>query len=233
MTFQPYQKLRVCLLRGVYSKKEYTLMVRIKICGVTRIEDVHAVVEGGVHAVGFVFEPSSPRYVGGCDNLLLLLESLPPFVTRVAVFGNLVDVGEAVWQRVDAVQFVQEAEPVRLPSHLRRIRAVRLRCEEDVAHALQLQAEADALLVDSYHPEKMGGTGERADWGLARQLREEAVKPLILAGGLTADNVREAIAQVMPYAVDVSSGVESAPGKKDHQKIKEFIANVRQFADSP
>lgn len=108
-----------------------------------------------------------------------------------------------------------------------------MRDEEDVAHALRLQAEADALLVDAHHPEKMGGTGERADWGLAHQLREQAIKPLILAGGLTADNVREAIAQVMPYAVDVSSGVESAPGKKDYQKIKEFIANVRQFADSP
>ena len=208
-------------------------MVRIKICGVTRIEDVHAVVESGAHAVGFVFEPSSPRFVGRRDDLLLLLESVPPFVARVAVFGKLVDVGESVWQRVDAVQFVQEAEPVHLPLHLRRIRAVRLRCGEDVAHALRLQAEADALLVDSYHPEKMGGTGERADWGLARQLREEAIKPLILAGGLTPDNVREAIAQVMPYAVDVSSGVESAPGKKDQQKIKEFIKNVRQFADSP
>jgi len=208
-------------------------VVRIKICGITRIEDIHAVVEGGAHAVGFVFEPSSPRYVGRCDNLFLLLESVPPFVTRVAVFGKLVDAGDAVWQRVDAVQFVHEAEPVRLPLHLRRIRAVRLRDEEDVAHALRLQAEADALLVDAHHPEKMGGTGERADWGLAHQLREQAIKPLILAGGLTADNVREAIAQVMPYAVDVSSGVESAPGKKDYQKIKEFIANVRQFADSP
>lgn len=205
-------------------------MVRVKICGITRVEDLQAVAESGADAVGFVFEPSSPRYVGGCDDLFLLLESTPPFLTRVAVFGELYDVGEAVWSRVDAVQFVQEGEPVHLPVHLRRIRAMRLRSEEDVRCALRLQEEADALLVDAYHPSKMGGTGERADWRLARCLREEATRPLILAGGLNPDNVQEAIRQVHPYAVDVSSGVESAPGRKDHQKIKEFVANVRQFA---
>lgn len=208
-------------------------MVRVKICGITRVEDIQVAAEGGAHAVGFVFEPSSPRYVGAREDLLLLLESTPPFVTRVAVFGELYDVGDAVWDRVDAVQFVGEAEPVRLPLHLRRIRAVRLRSEEDVVRAQQWQSEADALLVDAYHPDKMGGTGERADWSLARRLREEAILPLVLAGGLTPDNVQEAIRQVMPYAVDVSSGVESAPGKKDHQKIKEFIANVRHFTHSP
>ncbi len=211
------------LRRGVY------VVVRVKICGITRMEDLQAVAESGADAVGFVFEPSSPRYVGGCDDLLLLLEGTPPFLTRVAVFGELYDVGEAIWSRVDAVQFVQGAEPVHLPLHLRRIRAIRLRSEEDMARARQLSAEADALLVDAYHPHKMGGTGEQADWRLARLIREEAKVPLILAGGLNAENVQEAIRQVMPYAVDVSSGVESAPGRKDHQKIKEFVANVRQF----
>lgn len=205
-------------------------MVRVKICGITRMEDLQAVAESGADAVGFVFEPSSPRYVGGCDDLLLLLESTSPFLTRVAVFGKLYDVGEAVWSRVDAVQFVHEEELVHLPLHLRRIRAIRLRSEEDMARARQLSAEADALLVDAYHPHKMGGTGEQADWRLARLIREETKVPLILAGGLNAQNVREAIRQVMPYAVDVSSGVEIAPGRKDHQKIKEFVANVRQFA---
>ena len=206
-------------------------MVRVKICGITRMEDLQAVAESGADAAGFVFEPSSPRYVGGRDDLLYLLESTPPFLTRVAVFGDLYDVGEAVWSRVDAVQFVKDEEPVRLPLHLRRIRAIRLRSAEDVSHARRLSADSDALLVDAYHPHQMGGTGELADWRLARMIREEAKVPLILAGGLNPENVGEAIRQVHPYAVDVSSGVESAPGKKDHQKIKEFVANARQLTD--
>lgn len=206
-------------------------MVRVKICGITRSEDLQVAVEGGAHAVGFVFEPSSPRYVGGRIDLLEMLRSVPPFVVRVAVFGTLRELPEEVWQSVDAVQFIPVDERPSLPLHLRRILTVRLRSEEDIPRALSLQGEADALLVDAYHPDKPGGTGKRADWKLARLLRERAQKPTILAGGLNPDNVQEAIRQVMPYAVDVSSGVENAPGKKDHHKIKEFIANVRRFAN--
>jgi phosphoribosylanthranilate isomerase len=205
-------------------------MIRVKICGITSLDDMQAAVRYGAHAVGFVFEPSSPRYVGGREHLLDVLRSVPPFAARVAVFGNLRDLPDEVWRSVDGVQFVPGDEHLPLPLHLRRIFTVRLRSEEDIRYALKLQEEADALLVDAYHPDKPGGTGERADWRLARLLREEARKPVILAGGLNCDNVQEAIRQVMPYAVDVSSGVESAPGKKDHQKVKEFIANVRQFA---
>ncbi|MEJ5251631.1 MAG: phosphoribosylanthranilate isomerase [Armatimonadota bacterium] len=205
-------------------------MVRVKICGLTCEEDVHAAAGYGAHAVGFVFEPSSPRYIGDRADVLELLRSVPPFVVRVAVFGSLRDLPADLWREVDAVQFVS-GKAIALPLHLRRIRAVRLRTEEDVRHALRLQDEADALLVDAYHPQKMGGTGETANWRLARLLRDEATKPVILAGGLTPDNVCDAIAQVQPFAVDVSSGVESAPGKKDHLKVKEFIANVRRFAD--
>lgn len=205
-------------------------MVRVKICGLTCEEDIHVAVRYGAHAIGFVFEPSSSRYIGDRADVLDLLRSVPPFVVRVAVFGSLRDLPAELWQEFAAVQFVS-GEGVTLPLHLRRIRAVRLRREEDVPHALRLQDEADALLVDAYHPQKMGGTGETANWRLARLLRDEAIKPVILAGGLTPDNVCDAIAQVQPFAVDVSSGVESAPGKKDHLKVKEFIANVRRFTD--
>ncbi|GBC96740.1 N-(5'-phosphoribosyl)anthranilate isomerase [bacterium HR16] len=206
-------------------------MVRVKICGITRSEDLQVAVASGAHAVGFVFEPSSPRYVGDRLDLLDMLRSIPPFVVRVAVFGQLRELPEAVWQSVDAIQFIPAGERPSLPLRLRRILTVRLRSEEDIPRALILQGEADALLVDAYHPDKPGGTGEQADWRLARLLREQAQKPIILAGGLNPDNVQEAIRQVMPHAVDVSSGVESAPGKKDHHKIKEFIANVRRFAN--
>jgi len=206
-------------------------MVRVKICGLTCVEDVHAAVGYGANAVGFVFEPGSPRYVGDRADVRALLQSVPPFVVRVAVFGNLRHLPAEWWREVEAVQFVGGESEVALPLHLRRIRAVRLRSEKDVRQALRLQEEADALLVDTYHPQKMGGTGETANWRLARLLREEASKPLILAGGLTPDNVVEAIAQVQPFAVDVSSGVERAPGKKDHLKIKEFLTNVRRFAN--
>ncbi|MCS6831218.1 MAG: phosphoribosylanthranilate isomerase [bacterium] len=203
-------------------------MIRVKICGITNLDDLKAAIHYGAYAVGFVFEPSSPRYVGDCADLLDLLRSVPPLVARVAVYAQLPRDDEHIWQEVDAVQYVQVGETVHLPSRVQRILSVRLRTEEDVKAALALQPEVDALLVDAYHPHRMGGTGERADWRLARLLREEAQKPLILAGGLTPENVREAIRQVAPYAVDVSSGVESAPGKKDHEKIKEFIANVQQ-----
>ncbi|MGQ9487458.1 MAG: phosphoribosylanthranilate isomerase [Armatimonadota bacterium] len=206
-------------------------MVRVKICGLTCEEDVHAAVGYGAHAVGFVFEPGSSRYVGDRAELIALLRSVPPFVVRVAVFGSLRDLPAHLWEEVDAVQFVSGEGDVVLPLHLRRILAVRLRSEQDVWQALHRQKEVDALLVDAYHPQKMGGTGEIANWRLARLLREEATKPIILAGGLTSENVCEAIAQVQPFAVDVSSGVESAPGKKDHFKMKEFIANVQRFAD--
>lgn len=206
-------------------------MVRVKICGITNIEDLRAAVRCGAHAVGFVFEPSSPRYVGDHADLLDMLRAVPPFVTRVAVYAQLPRDDEHIWQEVDAVQYVQVRETVHLPSRVQRIQAVRLRTEEDVEEALALQPEVDALLVDAFHPRKMGGTGQKADWNLARLLREEAEVPVILAGGLTPDNVQEAIQQVAPYAVDVSSGVESAPGKKDHRKIEEFIANVQRLAD--
>lgn len=206
-------------------------MIRVKICGITNTDDLQAAVRYGAHAVGFVLEPSSPRYVGDCGDLLDLLRSVPPYVARVAVYAQLPEDDEHIWEEVDAVQYVQVSGTVHLPARVQRVQAVRLRTEEDVKSALALQSEVDALLVDAYHPHKMGGTGEQADWRLARLLREEAKIPVILAGGLTPDNVRNAIQQVMPYAVDVSSGVESAPGKKDHQKVKEFIANVQRFAN--
>lgn len=206
-------------------------MVRVKICGLTSAEDIQAAARYGADALGFVREPSSPRYVSDLTDLLQLLHYTPPFVLRVAVYAQLRR-EEEVWQRVDAVQYVQASQDLtHLPSHLRRVQAVRLRTERDVRAALALQSEVDALLVDAYHPHKAGGTGELADWRLARLLREEARVPVILAGGLTPENVQQALQQVMPDAVDVSSGVESAPGKKDHQKMKEFIAHVRRFAD--
>lgn len=207
------------------------MMVRVKICGITNLNDLEAAVRYGADAVGFVLEPTSPRYVGAQENLLDLLRAVPPFVYKVAVYGVLPGDDEHLWQLVDAVQYVRAGGEVRLPAHVQRVQAVRLRSESDVEEALALQPEVDALLVDAYHPDKMGGTGERADWRLARMLREAARVPLILAGGLTPDNVREAIHQVMPYAVDVSSGVEVAPGHKDHYKVKEFIAHVKRFAD--
>lgn len=207
------------------------MMVRVKICGITNIDDLVAAVHYGADAVGFVFEPTSPRYVGAHEHLLDLLHAVPPFVYKVAVYGVLPRDDEHLWQLVDAVQYVRAEGEVRLPAHVQRVRAVRLRSELDVEEALALQPEVDALLVDAYHPDKLGGTGEQADWRLARMLREAAQVPVILAGGLTPGNVREAIRQVMPYAVDVSSGVEVAPGQKDHDKVKEFIAHVKRFAD--
>ncbi|WP_339444498.1 phosphoribosylanthranilate isomerase [Pseudomonas hunanensis] len=202
--------------------------VRSKICGITRIEDALAAAEAGADAIGFVFYAKSPRAVDVRQARAIIAE-LPPFVTTVGLFVNasrceLNEILEVV--PLDLLQFhgdetLQDCEGYHRPW----IKALRVRPGDDLEAACQLYAGARGILLDTYVPGVPGGTGEAFDWSL---VPARLGKPIILAGGLSADNVGQAIAQVKPYAVDVSGGVEQAKGIKDAAKIEAFMKAVKQ-----
>ncbi|MCE5978754.1 phosphoribosylanthranilate isomerase [Pseudomonas sp. JR33AA] len=202
--------------------------VRSKICGITRIEDALAAAEAGADAIGFVFYAKSPRAVNVRQARAIIAE-LPPFVTTVGLFVNasrceLNEILEAV--PLDLLQFHGDETPQDCEGYHRPwIKALRVRPGDDLEAACRLYAGARGILLDTYVPGVPGGTGEAFDWSL---VPARLGKPIILAGGLSADNVGQAIAQVKPYAVDVSGGVEQAKGIKDAAKIEAFIKAVKQ-----
>ncbi|MCZ7639282.1 MAG: phosphoribosylanthranilate isomerase [Verrucomicrobia bacterium] len=199
------------------------MSVRVKICGVTRLEDAQAAVEAGADALGFMFYERSPRRVSVAVGAAICRQ-LPPFVSKVGVFVDaaIEVIEEAVVQcGLDVVQLHGGESPA-FCGRLSRpvIKAVRVRGPETLA---ELAGYATAAwLLDAYVPGQRGGTGATFDWGLATQAVGLG-RPVILAGGLTAANVAAAVRQVRPYAVDVSSGVESEPGRKDAAAIEAFV----------
>ncbi len=199
---------------------------RIKICGITNVEDALQAVEAGADALGFVFYAKSPRHVAP-HEVQKIIAALPPFVTTVGLFVNepIPRIRRTMAAaRLDVVQLHGDERPEDcLIEPLRVIKALRVKDAESLAGAAQYQVSA--LLLDAFCDEAYGGTGKQFDWQLAKRLTGK--RPLILAGGLNPENVIDAVRQVNPYAVDVSSGVESGPGKKDHQKVAEFICRVR------
>jgi phosphoribosylanthranilate isomerase len=202
--------------------------VRSKICGITRIEDALAAVEAGADAIGFVFYAKSPRAVT-VQQARAIIQALPPFVTTVGLFVNasrceLGEILDAV--PLDLLQFhgdeaVEDCEGWHRPY----IKALRVKAGDDIAAAVDAYPSASGVLLDTYVEGVPGGTGEAFDWSLIPQ---GLSKPLILAGGLTPENVADAVARVKPYAVDVSGGVEASKGIKDHAKIHAFINAVRK-----
>lgn len=201
-------------------------MTKVKICGITNVEDALQAVEAGADALGFVFYAKSPRYVSP-NEVRQIIAELPPFVTTVGLFVNepIARIRRTMTAaRLDVVQLHGDEQPEDcLIEPLRVIKALRVRDAASLEGAANYRVSA--LLLDAWSDEAYGGTGEQFDWQLARRLT--AKRPLILAGGLSPENVIDAVRTVRPYAVDVSSGVESAPGKKDHQKVAEFICRVR------
>lgn len=199
---------------------------RIKICGLTRAQDVRAAVDGGADAIGFVFYPPSPRAVS-IEHAAELVALLPPFVTSVGLFVNPAP-GEvdAVLERVP-LQLLQfhgdeaEAECARYGRPW--IKAARMRPGVDLLELAASHPRASGILVDAF-VDGYGGGGKTFDWTL---IPAGFARPLVLSGGLDADNVVDAVRRVRPWAVDVSSGVESAKGIKDAEKIAAFIAGVR------
>lgn len=202
--------------------------VRSKICGITRIEDALAATAAGADAIGLVFYPQSPRAVG-VAQAQQILAALPPFVTSVGLFVNAAraDIEHLLMVLpLDLLQFhgderVSDCEGYGRPY----IKALRVRAGDDIAAQMREFPSASGFLLDTYVEGVPGGTGEAFDWSL---VPADLPKPVILAGGLTPDNVSDAIARVRPYAVDVSGGVEFAKGIKDAGKIQAFIRAVQR-----
>lgn len=201
---------------------------RVKICGITRAEDARLAVELGAAALGFNFYPLSPRYIAP-PAAAEIIRQLPPSVVAVGVFADASDavrVAEVAREaQVSAVQLhgPRFPEPESALDGFLIIRAVAVREGFEPSQLAGLQASA--VLLDAYDPQLFGGTGKACDWRLAREATRHAT--IILAGGLTPESVAEAIREVRPFAVDVASGVESAPGLKDPMKLKAFFAAVR------
>ncbi|MBM4123834.1 MAG: phosphoribosylanthranilate isomerase [Nitrospira sp.] len=201
-------------------------MMKVKICGITNAEDAAVAVEAGADALGFVFHAKSPRCL---DALVVkrIVAGLPPFVLSVGVFVNedikrvrdlMDDCGLAVAQ-LHGDETAAYCEALGRPV----LKALRLRDRSSLLALAEYKGRAlvRGFVVDAFSMAAYGGTGEQADWALAAEVAKNA--PVLLAGGLTAENVGEAVRQVKPYGVDVSSGVEAGPGKKDPAKVRAFL----------
>lgn len=200
---------------------------RIKICGLTRPQDVEAAAGAGADAVGFVLYERSPRHVS-LERLSELVRALPPFVTPVLLFVNAgAERVAAALQRVPQalLQFHGDETPEQCLAHRRPyIRAARMAPGLDLLKFCSQFQSAQAILVDT-HSAGYGGSGKVFDWSL---LPPHVPCPLVLSGGLTPANVAEGIARAHPWAVDVSSGVEQSPGVKDPELIRRFVQAVRE-----
>ena len=203
--------------------------MRVKICGITNVEDALAAVEAGAHALGFVFAPS-PRQVTA-EQAAAIIAALPPFVHSVGVFvdGDV----EAVLSRcpLDAVQFHGRESPADLAqvTGVTRIKACRVAARSDLDPLTDYREAADAFLLDARVSGLAGGTGQSFPWPLAREARRFG-RPIILAGGLSPENVAAAIEAAQPDAVDVSSGVEASPGRKDPDRVHRFVAAAMRWS---
>ncbi len=201
--------------------------VRSKICGITRIEDALAAVDAGADAIGLVFYPRSPRVVS-VQQARAIIAALPPFVTTVGLFvdASRCELGEILDAvPLDLLQFHGDESADACDGYHRPfIKALRVKPGDDIAALAAHYPKASGILLDTYVAGVPGGTGEAFDWSL---IPRELPKPLILAGGLTPDNVADAVRKVRPYAVDVSGGVESSKGIKDAQRIHAFIDAVK------
>jgi phosphoribosylanthranilate isomerase len=205
-------------------------MVQIKICGITNIEDGLAAASAGADALGFVFHPPSPRYVTP-GRARQIIGSLPQAVCTVGVFVNLAAAEVLQITELCGLDFIQlhggeTREYCRRFPRERLIKALSFLSEDEFAAMADYPVRA--FLVDAHDPVRFGGTGKTCDWNLAR--KAAARHPLILAGGLSEENIITALEAVCPPAVDISSGVETVPGKKDHEKIRSVIAAVRHFS---
>jgi phosphoribosylanthranilate isomerase len=201
------------------------MRTRVKICGITRCQDAEFVAEMGVDAIGLVFFSASPRAVT-IAQAKEIVAVLPPFVSVVALFvdADATTVNDCLSALpIDILQFHGDESPDYCRQFGRPyMKAVRMREGTDLVALSKAYKEASALLLDSYQPGVPGGTGQIFDWSMIKKIN----KPIILAGGLTVENVAMAIKQVQPYAVDVSGGVEQDKGIKDQTKINAFMREV-------
>ena len=203
--------------------------MKVKVCGITRLEDALAVAGYGADAIGFVFYKKSPRYIEP-ELAAEIVKRLPPFITPVALFVN--ESEETVRDilhlaGINVVQFHGDETPEYVSLFPQRvIKAIRVKDESTLAPLAGY--DVSAFLLDAYSPDAYGGTGKKFDWNVIKEIG--SVNRIILAGGLNADNVAYAVKLVRPYGIDASSGLESSLGIKDHKKVKDFISAARAAA---
>ena len=203
---------------------------KVKICGITSLADAQAAAGAGADALGFIFYDKSPRYVT-IQQAADISKQLSPFIMRVGVFVNaeedfiLSAMGKV---QLSMLQFHGDEEPGFCSQFgIMTMKAFRVRDAETLKAFPKYQT--DAYLLDAYSASARGGSGKTFDWNLAIEAQKLG-KPIFLSGGLSPENVVEAVQKVRPFGVDVSSGVESSPGKKDHAKVKAFITAVKSIA---
>ena len=200
-------------------------MVRVKICGITNLEDARASIDAGAHALGFNFYPASPRYIEP-SAARRIIEQLPASILCVGVFVNLPEAEQvkrlASEAGVEAIQLHGDESPEYCERLVDFFVIKALRVNGDFEPEQAARYETEAVLLDGFSPVAFGGAGQGFDWSIAMRCRELVAK-LFLAGGLNANNVAAAIAAVQPYAVDACSGLESSPGRKDMAKVRAFI----------
>ena len=204
------------------------MSVKVKICGITSVADGVAAAETGADMIGLMFYERSPRHISFA-TAAEISRALSPFIVKVGVFVNpdedtvMRAIGDC---GVSLLQFHGEETPEFCTQFgAMSMKAFRVRDAESLL-ALP-NYPTDAYLLDAYSPDAHGGTGAKFNWDLAIEAKQHG-KPVFLAGGLTPENVGEAVRQVQPFGVDVSSGVESAPGQKDHMKVRAFITAAKQ-----
>lgn len=202
------------------------MRVRVKICGITRVEDALSAVEQGADAIGLVFYDQSPRNIS-INQAIEIANYIPAFVSVVGLFVNAEPsfINEVISNaNINLLQFHGDESPEECASYcLPFIKAIRVKSDTNLVQYAKEYSDAKALLLDAYTEGVAGGTGHVFDWNL---IPKQLAKPVILAGGLKTDNVAQAIQQVMPYAVDVSGGVEASKGVKDAAKIAAFMRQV-------
>jgi phosphoribosylanthranilate isomerase len=203
------------------------MRTKVKICGITNLDDAFAAVDYGADALGFVFFKASPRSISHQDAARII-RKLPPFITTVGVFVDekFKHVENIIHQTsLDVIQFHGSESPELCNCSRAVIKAIRVKSLESLEPLDKYKDKVSAFLLDTFTPDALGGTGQIFNWDIAVYAKQFG--KIILAGGLTPANVIEAVRRVQPYGVDVSSGIESKKGKKDHKKMRSFIENVK------
>jgi phosphoribosylanthranilate isomerase len=202
------------------------IAVKVKICGITNVEDALAAIEMGTDLLGFNFYPGSKRYIT-VEKAHEIINKLPTFVDTAGIFVNasadqirdIAKDGVLNWVQLHGDETPEFCDALRWMSS-KVIKAIRVQTAEDVKTAESFHT--DAVLLDAFHPEEYGGTGQKFDWNLVRNLQTR----VFLAGGITPENAVEAVA-VGAYGIDICSGIESGPGKKDHEKMQKLFDNIK------
>lgn len=193
------------------------MSVKVKICGLVSLKDAEAAVDLGADALGFVFDPASPRYIGDKPDSLAIPSQLGPYALCCAVYGRYQKVAPPHY---GLIQFIESDFPRLLRPFLK---VIRIGPQSDLESVLRQIGDSGSILLDAFSPGEMGGSGKKIDLELASHIAQATSAKIVLAGGFDPQNVADAIQKIKPYAVDVSSGVEKSPGVKDMSKIRDFI----------